>query len=662
MKGGHGQNTQRPRRATTRGGVRSVLSALGPKALLNPLAVLGPSRFLGLALLCLAAPAFSPAQAQGSGAITPARLEDLEQVWEMRTGHDEWVQDHNLQTNFSATPVLAGSHLVVCTPFNEIQALDPATGALRWRYDPQVPLVQAPRDPFDCRGVTAWRDPQTDKSAACATRIFSGTRHGLLLAIDAQTGDACADFGAQGRVRLDTARFLAGSGGAAADRDAGLARVTSPPTVIGDTVIVTATVRDWRRAPAGIILAFDARTGAFKWQFTPVDAAPDRGTAGKDFSTPPGQPPASVAADPALGLVFVATGSPRPVHDGAPDQPHANALVALKAATGAVAWHHQLVRADQWDYGLTARPGLYDLPGPSGPRPVVTQTTKAGHVFVFDRTTGDPVFPLTDYRAPGTDRALPDQPVPASPPSLVAAHLTAETAWGMNFLERRGCHAKISALDAQGLYTPPSAHGSVLFPYAGGAAHWGGTAFDPARGWLVVNTTNLAQSVAIVPVEEARRHAGEKDSQILPLSDPRQAALRQVLVSPMGLPCNPPPWGQLHAVDLTRGEIVWSSTLGTTRDIAPFGVSLDWGTPNAGGPLVTDTGLIFIAATMDYYLRAFDIVTGQELWKGRLPAGAQSTPALYTWQGRDYVVVAAGGSADLGTKGGDWVVAFALNN
>jgi quinoprotein glucose dehydrogenase len=323
------------------------------------------------------------------------------------------------------------------------------------------------------------------------------------------------------------------------------------------------------------------------------------------------------------------------------------------------------VHHDVWDYDLPAQPTLATLMRDGKPVDVVIQVTKTGFMFVLERDTGKPFFDVEERPVPqggvAGEELSPTQPYPVKPPALVPQKLGADEAWGVAWFDRKACAERLAATRNEGIFTPPSLEGTVIYPFNGGGANWGGMAFDPVRNIAVVNVNIAAHIVTLFPASE---FTGRKDAdghaEISPMEGAPYGMRRDVFLSSVGLPCTPPPWGKLVAVDLNDGTIKWSEPLGTIRDLAPVPLPLKWGVPNIGGPLVTQTGLTFIGAAMDNYLRAFDTETGEELWKGRLPAGGQATPMSYMWQGRQYVVIAAGGHARLGTNIGDEVVAFAL--
>jgi quinoprotein glucose dehydrogenase len=462
--------------------------------------------------------------------------------------------------------------------------------------------------------------------------------------------------------------------------------VTSAPTVIGDRVVVGSFIADNIRtdAPSGVVRAFDPRSGALVWAW---DLAPP----GYDYATRPksaagyalGTPNvwAPMSADPERGLLFVPTGNPAPdLYRGGDrlDMDHyGSSVVALRAATGEVVWRFQTVHHDLWDYDVPAQPTLVDLVRGGARIPALVQGTKLGLVFVLHRETGEPLFPVEERPvprggAPGEVLA-PTQPFPVKPPPLVPLALTPDDAFGFTPWDRGKCREQLEAIRNDGVFTPIGTDWAVLVPAPTGGVNWGGVAVDPERQLLVVNTVSLAFRQRLVPRAEydAAQRAlptDRADDDYAPQLGTPYAVAREMLASPFGAPCNHPPWGQLAAIDLASGELRWQRPLGSLWDL---GVPLDWelGLPNFGGPLVTKSGLVFIGAATGSAFRAFDLATGEELWRVRLPAGASATPMSYRVEDaeggpRQLVVVAAGGHwgfhADGGADLGDALVAFAL--
>ncbi len=597
--------------------------------------------------------------------IHPGNVRWLEVAWTYRTGDlRDGAPDRNHA--FQATPVLHGDALYFCTPRSRIVAVDAETGAERWTHDPEVDLALGHYN-LNCRGVALFVDP-APAHGPCAVRVLAATADARLVALDAATGARCAGFGRGGEVPFWE------HAGAARRGEVG---VSSPPIVVGERVIVGSAIAENRRVdmPSGRVQAFDVRSGAPAWSFDPIPRDPRdpaRAGWGGDSADRTGAANvwAPMSADPERDLVFLPTSSPSPDYWGGErpgDNRHADSVVALRASTGSLVWSFQTVHHDVWDYDVASQPVLIELEQGGARVPAVAQATKMGHLFLLHRETGEPLFPVEERPVPASDvpgeASAPTQPFPSWPPPLVPQRLRPEDAWGLTPIDRRWCANRIRALRSDGIFTPPSLAGSVLFPGTAGGSNWGSVAFDPERRILIANTSRIANTIQLVPRAEARfaHDRARRDFRADMEGTPWVGRLG-VLVSPLGVPCNAPPWGAIAALDLGRRELRWEVPLGTTRDLAPLPIPLRWGTPNMGGPLATAGGLVFVGAALDDYLRAFDVETGEELWRGRLPAGGQATPMTYRVRdgGRQFVVIAAGGHAQMGSRSGDHLVAFAL--
>jgi quinoprotein glucose dehydrogenase len=519
------------------------------------------------------------------------------------------------------------------------------------------------------RGVSWWTDEAAEPTAACSQRIFIGTLDARLIAIDARTGQPCIGFGTAGSIDLAAA---------ARPTERGQYQVTSPPAVYRDLIIVGSSIGDNRgvELERGIVRAFDARSGAQRWSWDPIPtssaAASTQGwTAESARMTGGANAWSMLSVDIGRGLIFVPTGTASPDFFGG-SRPginnHANSLVALRAASGELAWSRQLVHHDLWDYDLAAQPMLIDFERDGKAIAAVVQATKTGMLFVFDRETGEPVFEIVERPVPQStvpgELASPTQPFPATPALVSHAAITPQDAWGLTLFDRGSCRELIGKYRSEGLFTPPSLEGTILSPSFVGGVNWGSLAFDSERQLVLAAVNHVPMVATLVPRDqfEPMRESGRfPDSEFAAQIGTPYGMRREMLASPLGLPCTAPPWGSLAAVDLRRNTIRWQVVLGSTRDRTPWFVpSRTIGMPNMGGPMVTAGGLVFIGAATDNYLRAFDIETGGELWKGRLPAGGQATPMTYEIGGRQFVVIAAGGHGGLGTKQGDYVIAFAL--
>jgi len=588
---------------------------------------------------------FSPA-----AQITPANVAGLQQAWSFSTGDLASKGDVIKRASFEDTPILAAGRLYVCSPFNEVSALDPGTGRQLWRFDPKLNIeIRYPND-YICRGV-----------AYANGRIYMNTADRRLIALDAATGKPVAGFGDNGTVVIPPGEQREGR-----TKRFGRIHTTSAPVVSHGVVIVGSAIDDNQKVDElrGTVHAFDAMTGAPRWAFDPLGDAkpPFRGGAANVW--------APMSVDEQRGLVFLPVSSTSPDFWGgmrAGRGRYANSVVALKIETGEVAWSFQTTHHDVWDYDIPAQPTLGVVTYRGRTEAAVLQPTKQGLLFTLTRDSGTPLIPVVERKvpqggAPG-EVLSPTQPIPIAPPALAPNHIKPEDAFGMTFWDRGKCRDKIAAARHDGLYTPPSERGTILYPFTGGGTNWGGLAFDQARDVVYVNTSSAMHLVALIKRKDYDQ-VEERffDKEVSPNKGAPFGMMRETMLSPIGMPCNPPPWGQLHAIDMHEGKILWSVPLGTTEDMAPFSEYLlgKTGTPNLGGPMATAGGLVFIGAAMDNYLRAFDAKTGAELWRGRLPAGGQATPMSYVWKGRQYVVIAAGGHSKLGTRRGDEVVAFAL--
>ena len=591
---------------------------------------------------------------------------DLEVAWTYRHGDfDDGTIGGLLPTSFQNTPIVVGDTLYFCTPFNRVIALDAETGEERWAFDPQVD--HAGMYIVTCRGVSSWVDSRAPEGAACRHRILSGTLDARLFALDAKTGLPCEDFGDKGAVDLR---------GGIGDVIPGEYGVTSPPLVVGDRVITGAMVLDNRRVdmPGGVVRAFDVRNGEELWAWDPVPPGTPAPTGAVRFRRGTTNAWTAFSADEELGLVYVPTGNTSAdFYGGHRDglDYYSSSVVALDVNTGRVVWNFQTVHHDVWDYDVPAQPVLFDFQRDAETVPALVQATKTGLLFVLDRRDGKPIFPVEERPVPQAG-AVPGeslsatQPFPTKPPPIHPTRLDPEDAFGFTPFDRAACRDQISALRSDGLYTPPSLEGSIQFPGYIGGVNWGSVSIDPVRNLLVTNTTRTAGVIRLIPRDEW--------NELFPDGAPAlgfegqdgtpYGVERRPLLSPLGAPCNPPPWGTLVSVDIAKGELRWEVPLGTMEGLAPFPIWLvgPEGVPNLGGPITTASGLTFIGAATDPYLRAFDTETGEELWRGRLPTGAQATPLSYRARkgGKQFVVIAAGGHGLLGVASSDAVMAFAL--
>ena len=586
---------------------------------------------------------------------------DLEVAWISRSGDVATYGEEMEKTSTQSTPILlpaaAGESLVYCTPFNRVIALDPGSGEQRWEFDPRID--RRGDRPFRCRGVSYREEPRLSEDARCRHRLFLATHDRRLLAIDARDGSPCADFGEDGMVALYGA-----SGYAPGD-----VSNSSAPVVANGVVVVGSTVIDFARAttPRGTVQAFDSLTGALLWQFDPLVGRENSGSANVW---------APMSVDPANGLLFLPTSAASPDYYGVErpgDGLYANSIVALDLATGEVRWHFQHVRHDLWDYDTPAQPILFEWNKHGERIPALAQLTKQGFVFVFNRLTGESLWEITEQPVPPSpihgEQAATHQPKPIAPPQLLDPFLMPADAWGLTPFDRRDCANQLAALNNLGLFTPTSEQLTLMYPGSLGGPNWGGGALLGDRGVLLVNVNNVAFTGRLIPTPK------EIDPTSLTSDHPAHGHRMQVtmqgtpytieigsLQSFLGIPCNPPPWGKLVAVDLVSGTILWETALGSVHEMGPVTAPfhIEWGTPNLGGGIATAGDLFFIGATMDRQIRAFDVENGETRWQYTLPVDASATPMTYEYQGRQYVVINAGGHHMFARGYGDYLYAFAL--
>ncbi len=596
--------------------------------------------------------------------INRDNVKNLKIVWTYRTGAMEVKGRSAHNAAFESTPIFVDGTLYLSTPFNRVIALDPIKGTERWSFDPKVDMSRGYSE-VSSRGVSSWADSRSRKR-----RIYVATIDARLIALDATTGELCKGFGEEGQIDLTRDVRLV---------DRGDYQVTSPPAVVGDLIIVGSSMGDNRgvELERGVVRAYDARTGKLQWSWDPIPQSADdpaRKTWQGESATRTGAANAwsIISVDPARGLVFVPTSSPSPDFYGGERKGHneyANSVVALRASTGKVVWHFQVVHHDLWDYDVASQPMLITVKRNGRDTPAVAVGTKIGPLFVLDRATGKPLFPVEERpvppsNVPGEEASL-TQPFPKLPAPIVPQKLTEEDAWGITPADREACRRLIQGARSAGLFTPPSLQGTIVFPGNVGGMNWSGMSYDARRGLLIANTNRIATLVKLIPREEYNKLRSSGEGNRMQGEFGRQtgtpyAMYREHLRAPSGAPCNPPPWGALTAVELTTGAVRWEVPLGTIPQLGMIPKSVEWGSINLGGSVVTAGGLVFIAAAMDTYLRGFDVETGRELWKTELPASAQAAPMTYQVGGKQYLVICAGGHGKLGTKMGDYVVAFAL--
>jgi len=588
--------------------------------------------------------------------IDRSNVSRLEVAWTVHTGDISDGSAHRPRSGFETTPIVVDGTLYFTTAFNRVIALDPETGRERWRYDPKIDLTLGYGDGLINRGVSTWLDPSRRSGEPCRRTIFEATLDARLIALDAATGAPCAGFGRDGQVSLaDVAAYRPGT-----------YHMTSAPAIVDGLVIVGSAINDNDRVDmgSGVVRAFDARTGVQRWKWDPIPRG-DAGTIGAANAW------STMTVDAERHLVFVPTGSASPDYFGGlrpGDDRWANSVVALRAATGELAWGFQLVHHDLWDYDTAAPPMLTTIRANGRQVPVTIASNKTGLVFVLNRETGTPVFPVEERRVPSSDVdgevASPTQPFPVDMPAIAIQKFGVDEAWGATPADRDACRTAIAPLRNDGLFTPPSVKGTLVTPGNLGGPTWSGYAYDASRHLLIANTNNLPAKVRLIPRNDFQSGARVEDGEYNAQIGTPYALFRRFLQAPSGLPCAAAPWGSLIALDVESKRIRWTVPIGSLQAFGGSHAStIPPGSITLGGPIVTAGGLVFIASTVDPYLRAFDIETGRELWKGALPASGHAMPMTYrvSRTGRQYVVIAAGGHAKISEEPqGDALVAFAL--
>src|SRR5579863_8341298 len=564
--------------------------------------------------------------------INRENVATLKVAWVFHTGDISDGSGRPKRSGLETTPLLVDGTLYLTTPFNRVFAVNPETGKQLWVYDPMIDIAGSYGDGLINRGVATWLDPSRAKGKRCRRRIFEATLDARLIALDGATGDPCMDFGNRGQISLrDVARYIPAE-----------YHMTSPPVVIDDVVVVGSAIDDNARAdmPSGVVRAFDARTGALRWKWEPLppnDPDSVKPDAGKIWRTGAGNAWSVMVVDPERHLIFVPTGSASPDYYGGMrvgDNKWANSVVALRAQTGELVWGFQLVHHDLWDYDSASPPLLATIQHDGKNVPVVIQGNKTGFLYVLNRETGVPVFPVEERPVPQSDIpgevTAPTQPFPLAPPALVPQKLSVDDAWGITREDREACRERLASLRNDGLFTPPSLQGTLSVPGNVGGMNWSGYAYDEQNGLLVVNTNNLPARMGLIPADkywDAVDHNTQDADYTQQAGGPYGLFRTFIFAKAHHLPCAPPPWGTLAAVDMKAGTIRWQVPLGS---LAPAKPVVPLGAPSLGGPIVTAGGLVFIAGTLvDPSLRAFDIETGKELWRTQLPTSGGATPMTY---------------------------------
>lgn len=608
--------------------------------------------------------------------ITPANVKDLTPAWQYQTG-DVKLPDDVGETTYQVTPIKIGENLYVCTPHNIAISLNAKTGTENWRFDANSGM-NPDRQHQTCRGVTWWETPVAAPATAtpdevalhdralaeCPRRVYLPTADARLIALNADTGQPCGFFGDNGTLHLEAGMEY---------NPAGYYYSTSPPVATQGKIIVGGAVNDnfSTKEPSGVIRAFDIDSGKLLWNWdsgNPDDTTPIDIAAGEHYTTNSPNSWSVFSYDEALGLIYLPMGNRVPDQLGYDRSPEverfSSSIVALDIATGKLRWDHQTVHHDLWDMDVPAQPVLIDLTRDGRVVPALVGPTKQGDIWVLDRRTGKPLSPREELPAPGgaipEDWTSPTQPI--SKLTMRPDMLREANMWGVTMFDQLSCRIKFRSLEYEGQYTPPTLKGTIVYPGNFGTFNWGSVAVDPERQVMFGMPTYLPFTSRLVPASEIGPKGDEKASE-QGLNRNDGAAYGVVMgpfLSALGVPCTAPPWGFVAGADLRGENTVWKHKNGTVRDMTPLPLKIKLGVPGIGGPMTTRSGLAFLGAAVDDYFRAYDVTTGEQLWETRLPAGGQSTPMTYAVDDKQYVVIVAGGHGSVGTKPGDYILAYTL--
>ena len=591
--------------------------------------------------------------------ITADNVGKLEKVWEVHTGDMADGSGDKPATVWSATPVFANDTLYIGTPFYRILALDPGTGEERWSFDTQSTLKALTQPALKNRGVAYWQADDPAEGKACQKIVYIGTMDARLFAVDADTGKPCADFADNGVLDVNQWNTT---------NDEWPLSLLQPPTVVGDHLILGWAGNDWafEQAPPGTVFSINARTGALEWTFDtlPEEMREQSGTANVWTA---------MSADKELGLVYLPVSSPSPNFWGGnrtEKAPYATSTTALDVETGKPVWSRQWVHHDLWDYDINSAPALMDITVDGKTIPALMQATKQGFLFVVNRKTGEDVWPIEERPVPGGDGTVdgevyaPTQPFPTKPAPLLDQAQKPDI-WALADAASFGaCSQLWDSLSYAGMYSPPTTRGNgvLAYPDSAGGVQWGGVAFDPENQIAVVNTSHITQSIELYArdaYEAVAKGGGNEGGGFSPQKGAPYGMQLKNALNWLGMPCWAPPFGELVALDMHTGDVKWRRPIGASQKYGFF-MPESWGSPTIGGPAVTAGGVIFIGASMDAKLRAYSLETGEELWADQAMAPAVANPAVYEYEGREYVAFVAGGNTILKDQVGDQVAVYAL--
>ncbi|MBV4412541.1 glucose/quinate/shikimate family membrane-bound PQQ-dependent dehydrogenase [Enterobacteriaceae bacterium YMB-R22] len=607
--------------------------------------------------------------------INADNVHKLKEAWVFRTGDLRLPSDPGEITN-EVTPIKVGDTLYLCTAHQRLFALDAASGKEKWHFDPALKTDPSFQH-VTCRGVSYHeanaQNAAPEVLADCPRRILLPVNDGRLFALNADNGKPCETFANKGVLNLQTNMPVT---------TPGMYEPTSPPVVTGTTIVIAGAVTDnfSTREPSGVIRGFDVNSGKLLWIFDPGAKDPNAIPADEHHFTPNSPNSwAPAAYDAKLDLVYLPMGVSTPDiwggHRTPEQERYASSVLALNATTGKLAWSWQTVHHDLWDMDLPSQPTLADITDKDGNTvPVIYAPAKTGNLFVLDRRNGQPVVPAPERPVP-QGAAKGDWLSPTQPFSALSFRpqkkLTGADMWGATMYDQLVCRIIFQGLRYEGTFTPPSEQGTLVFPGNLGMFEWGGISVAPNRQIAIANPMALPFVSKLIPRGPGNPMQPPKDAKgsgaetgIQPQYGVPYGVKLNPFLSPFGLPCKQPAWGYISGIDLKRHQIVWKKRIGTPRDSmpfpVPFPVPFNMGMPMLGGPITTAGNVLFIGATADNYIRAYNITNGEKLWQARLPAGGQATPMTYEANGKQYVVIAAGGHGSFGTKMGDYIVAYAL--
>ena len=590
--------------------------------------------------------------------ITADNVGDLEKVWEVHTGDVADGSGELSPTVWSATPVFANDTLYIGTPFYRILALDPATGEEKWSFDTQSTLEAMTQPALKNRGVAYWQADEPIAGEPCQKIVYIGTMDAQLFAVDADTGEQCQGFANNGVLDVNQWNDT---------NDRWPLSLLQPPTVVGDHLILGWAGKDWasEQAPPGTVFSIDARTGEREWTFEvlPEEMREQSGTANVWTH---------MSADEQNGLVYLPVSSPSPNYWGGnrtEEVPLATSTTALDIDTGEVVWSRQWVHHDIWDYDINAAPTLMDITVGGEEIPALIQSTKQGFLFVVNRLTGEDVWPIEERPVPGGDGTVegevyaPTQPFPTKPAPLLDQAEKPKVWWLADAVSGGQCSALWDDLWYEGMYTPPTTRGegTLTYPDSSGGVQWGGVAFDPESQTAIVNTSHIVQYLKLYSREDYEQADSGSGNEVgfSPQEGAPYGMRLKVALNWLGMPCWEPPYGEIVALDMTTGDVKWRRPVGASQQYGFF-MPESWGSPTIGGPAVTAGGVIFIGASMDAKVRAYSLETGDELWSDQVEAPSVSNPAVYEYEGRQYVAFIGGGNTILKQQVGDQIAVYAL--